>query len=521
MNDGTLVIRREKVPSRNVGGVGFVVHPSVVYLADSHEILSPCLAILRLRPLCQKPISIVNCYSPTSAANKSELDAFYEKLEEAIRYERSFYKFVVGDFNTKLGKATEEEYRNRRFGLGDRNENGNRLSGLLSAAHLFHGNSLFMKKDHRRWTWESPTRLVRRSTTYSSTGGDWHIEEDPNVDYELPLRGLRTCAERASKPRTTNFDRTSRTTKESLERKRSLRLDTIASHTERQKKILEAAQRKTSRKKCRRDLREYNIPLAALLREDGTRTSSRREMEILTERFYLNFFRSSTPMSNPIIPTGEASPRILPSEEERISDQWKTSRTVLIHKKGDREDRVYRLICLLSVLYKAFTEIILPRISKTLDEAQPQEQAGFRQRFSCLDHIQTVSRVIEDCLEYRLPLVVAFVDYEKAFDSVETNAILSALADQSEDISQLVRSMHHEDTAFPQLPHHAHWKGGATRQYYIADAVHGCTAMGNEIIFLGRKGIHVDGRFLSNLRFASTSFSFRAVPMEQKRCSTN
>ncbi|KAK6761212.1 hypothetical protein RB195_022323 [Necator americanus] len=51
MNDGTFVIREEKVPSRNVGGVGFVVHPSAVHLVDSHEIMSPRLAILRLRSL--------------------------------------------------------------------------------------------------------------------------------------------------------------------------------------------------------------------------------------------------------------------------------------------------------------------------------------------------------------------------------------------------------------------------------------------------------------------------------------
>ncbi|KAK6761384.1 hypothetical protein RB195_022444 [Necator americanus] len=90
-------------------------------------------------------ISIINCYSPTSAADGSELDAFYE-LEEVIRNEKSFYKFVVGDFNAKLGEATEEECRIGRFGLGDRNENGNRLAGLLPAARLFHGNSFFMKK---------------------------------------------------------------------------------------------------------------------------------------------------------------------------------------------------------------------------------------------------------------------------------------------------------------------------------------------------------------------------------------
>ncbi|KAK6745131.1 hypothetical protein RB195_011693 [Necator americanus] len=76
MNDATLVIRGEKVPSRNVGVVGFVVLLSVVSLFDSHEVLSPRVAILRLRPLRQKPISIINCYSSTSAADESELVAF-------------------------------------------------------------------------------------------------------------------------------------------------------------------------------------------------------------------------------------------------------------------------------------------------------------------------------------------------------------------------------------------------------------------------------------------------------------
>ncbi|KAK6765618.1 hypothetical protein RB195_025500 [Necator americanus] len=167
----------------------------------------------------------------------------------------------------------------------------------------------------------------------SLSQGDWHIEEDPNVDYEMLLRGLRACAERASKSRTTNLDRISKATKELLGRRRALRLDPNASHIERlvantscrkelqedllkyrQKKILEAAQRRTNLKKCRRDLREYNIPLATLLSEDGTRTSSRHKMEIITERFYSILFRSSTPVSSPIIPTGEAPPRILPSE---------------------------------------------------------------------------------------------------------------------------------------------------------------------------------------------------------------
>ncbi|KAK6755372.1 hypothetical protein RB195_014005 [Necator americanus] len=384
------------------------------------------------------------------------------------------------------------------------------------------------------------------------------------------LRGLQACAERASKPRTTNLDRISKTRKELLERKRALRLDPNASHIERlvansscrkalqedlskyRQKILKAAQRRTSLK-CHRDLREYNNPLAALLSEDGTRTCSRREMEIITERFYSNRFRSSTPVSSPIIPTGEAPPRIFPSEvrvaiksmkpgtapgpdfisadflragghplhvilaahmtsylqKERIPDQWKTSRTVIIHKKGDREDfRNYRPICLLSVLYKIFTKIIPTRISRTLDEAQPQEQAGFRQGFSCLDHIQTVSRVIEVCREYRLPLVLTFVDYEKAFDSIETNAILSALVDQGVDASYVRTSANCYERCTtriqlfnrpPTIPIGKGVRQGDTISPKLFTAA---LQWIMKSLSWEERGIRVDERFLSNLCFA-------------------
>ncbi|VDM69157.1 unnamed protein product [Strongylus vulgaris] len=98
MANSSFVVKRFH---QNAEGVGFFVHPSVVHLVDSHEILTPRLAILRLRLLHQKTIIII-CYSPTSAADDSELGAFYEGWEEVIRQENS-YKFVVYDFNAKIG----------------------------------------------------------------------------------------------------------------------------------------------------------------------------------------------------------------------------------------------------------------------------------------------------------------------------------------------------------------------------------------------------------------------------------
>ncbi|VDM77125.1 unnamed protein product [Strongylus vulgaris] len=73
--------------------------------------------------------------------------------------------------------------------------NGYRLVGLLSAARLFHGNLIFMKKEqHRRRKLEKKIcrRVgVRREVVFDGvrleeflTTCDWTIEEDPTKDYD-------------------------------------------------------------------------------------------------------------------------------------------------------------------------------------------------------------------------------------------------------------------------------------------------------------------------------------------------
>ena len=86
-------------------------------------------------------------------------------------------------------------------------------------------------------------------------------------------------------------------------------------------------------------------------------------------------------------------------------------------------------------MYKLFTKIITTRLEKKLDENQPREQTGFRSKYSTTDHIHAINQVKEKCREYNIPLCVAFVDYEKAFDSVQTQAILTSLQEQGiEDV---------------------------------------------------------------------------------------
>ena len=104
---------------------------------------------------------------------------------------------------------------------------------------------------------------------------------------------------------------------------------------------------------------------------------------------------------------------------------------IITFKKGNKKDfKNYRQICLLSNIYKVLTKVLTKRLEKTLDENQPQEQAGFRRRYSTTHHTHVVTQLKEKGREYNTPFCIAFVDYEKAFDSVHTLAVLTSLREQ-------------------------------------------------------------------------------------------
>jgi hypothetical protein len=62
-----------------------------------------------------------------------------------------------------------------------------------------------------------------------------------------------------------------------------------------------------------------------------------------------------------------------------------------------------------------------------MDENQPPEKAGFRAKYSTVDHLHTINQIIEKTQEYRQYIYMAFIDYRKAFDSVEHTKIINAM----------------------------------------------------------------------------------------------
>nr|CDJ88863.1 Endonuclease exonuclease phosphatase and RNA-directed DNA polymerase (reverse transcriptase) domain containing protein [Haemonchus contortus] len=179
----------------------------------------------------------------------------------------------------------------------------------------------------------------------------------------------------------------------------------------------EAAEAGKSILKARRSFANYKTKMTSLRRPDGTVTASRRAMEKVIYDFYSDLFDGHVYLPTHHLRQDEyIAPSVLPSEirhaitsmknctapgpdrikpehlksippviiiktlarlftrylsECNVPKSWKTSKSVLLYKKGDPDDiGNYRPICLLSVIYKLFTRVILNRIGTILDEGR-------------------------------------------------------------------------------------------------------------------------------------------------------
>ena len=104
---------------------------------------------------------------------------------------------------------------------------------------------------------------------------------------------------------------------------------------------------------------------------------------------------------------------------------------MIVFTNGTKKDlKNYSPICLLSNIYRVLTRALTKRLEKALSENQPRKQAGFTSGYSTTDHIYVVNQLKEKCKKYSIPPCIAFDDYEKALDSVQTQAVLTSVQEQ-------------------------------------------------------------------------------------------
>ena len=115
-------------------------------------------------------------------------------------------------------------------------------------------------------------------------------------------------------------------------------------------------------------------------------------------------------------------------QQETVPQEWQRGILIKIPKKGDLSKcENWRGITLLSVTSKILTRIMLERLKKSLDKVLRKNQAGFRARRSCTDHIVTLRNIIEQSQEFNTKLYAVFIDFERAFDSLDRNLMWKIL----------------------------------------------------------------------------------------------
>ena len=82
---------------------------------------------------------------------------------------------------------------------------------------------------------------------------------------------------------------------------------------------------------------------------------------------------------------------------------------------------------MLSSVGKLFCTILLKRMKKEVDSILREEQAGFRLGRSCCDQFFVLRSNLEEFLEWNTPLIINFIDFQKAFDSIHRSTLWNIL----------------------------------------------------------------------------------------------
>ena len=98
-------------------------------------------------------VTVIQVYALTSTAEETEVEQFYEVLQDLLDLTPKKMSFIIEDWNAKVG-SQETPGVTGKFGPGVQNEAGQRLIEFCQENALVIANTFFHKS--RLYTWTSP-----------------------------------------------------------------------------------------------------------------------------------------------------------------------------------------------------------------------------------------------------------------------------------------------------------------------------------------------------------------------------
>ena len=127
-------------------------------------------------------------FSSPSNAEETEVERFYEDLQDLLELtSKKVVFFIIGDWNAKV-RSQETPGVTSKFGLGMRNEAGQRLIEFCQENALVIANTLFQQHKRRLYTWTSPDGQHRKQIDYILCSQRWRSSiQSAKQDWELTV----------------------------------------------------------------------------------------------------------------------------------------------------------------------------------------------------------------------------------------------------------------------------------------------------------------------------------------------
>ena len=153
-------------------------------------------------------ITVIQGYAPTSIAEEAEVEWLCDDLQDLLELTpKKDVLFIIGDWNAKVG-SQEIPGGTGKFGLGIRNETGQRVTEVCQENALVTANILFQQHKRRLFTWTSPDGQHQNQTDYILCRQRWRSSiqsaktrpgADCGSDHELLIAKLRLKLKRVGK----------------------------------------------------------------------------------------------------------------------------------------------------------------------------------------------------------------------------------------------------------------------------------------------------------------------------------
>src|SRR5215471_400986 len=146
-------------------GVAIILDKELAKKVIDKETSSDRMMMVKLETVPVHTV-IIQVYMPTSTAEDEEVEKVYEQLEELLEKQKGRDNvLILGDWNAVVGEGKEGKEVGK-FGLGVRNERGEKLIEFCARRKLIISNTWYKQPYRRRYTWKQPGDRARYQIDY-------------------------------------------------------------------------------------------------------------------------------------------------------------------------------------------------------------------------------------------------------------------------------------------------------------------------------------------------------------------